>query len=80
MRAAILEEFDHPLVVEEVDFLAPGPNHVLVRTTASAFCITDCINQHGQLGKQLPTILGHSGVGVVEETGSHVSASSPVSG
>jgi len=73
MRAAILEEFDQPLVVEEVELLPPGPNHVVVRTTASAFCITDCMNQHGHLGKLLPTVLGHSGVGIVEEVGSRVS-------
>ena len=77
MRAAILEEFDRPLVIEEVELLAPGPNHVVVRTSASAFCITDCMNQHGHLGKKLPTILGHSGVGIVEEVGSHVSGIEP---
>jgi S-(hydroxymethyl)glutathione dehydrogenase/alcohol dehydrogenase len=77
MKAAILEAFDQPLVVEEVELLPPGPNHVVVRTTASAFCITDCMNQHGHLGKQLPTILGHSGVGLVEEVGSQVSGLEP---
>jgi S-(hydroxymethyl)glutathione dehydrogenase/alcohol dehydrogenase len=77
MRAAILEAFDEPLVVEEVELLAPGPNHVVVRTSASAFCITDCMNQHGYLGKQLPTILGHSGVGVIEEVGTQVAGLQP---
>jgi S-(hydroxymethyl)glutathione dehydrogenase / alcohol dehydrogenase len=72
VRAAILEEFGKPLVVEEVELLPPGPSHVIVRTTASVFCITDCINQRGDLGKQLPTILGHAGVGVVEELGRDV--------
>src|SRR5690349_15013037 len=69
MKAAILEEFNAPLVVEEVELLPPGPQHVIVRTTASAFCYTDCMNQRGDLGKQLPTILGHAGIGVVEEVG-----------
>jgi S-(hydroxymethyl)glutathione dehydrogenase/alcohol dehydrogenase len=72
VKAAILEEFGTPLAVEEVDLLPPGPGDVVVRTTASAFCITDCINQRGELGKQLPTILGHSGVGFIEEIGSRV--------
>ena len=69
MRAAILEEFGRPLVVEEVDLLPPAPDGVIVRTGASAFCITDCTNQRGDLGKKLPTVLGHAGMGVVEEVG-----------
>jgi S-(hydroxymethyl)glutathione dehydrogenase/alcohol dehydrogenase len=72
VKAAILEEFGKPLVVEEVELLPPARNGAVVRTTASAFCVTDCINQRGGLGKRLPTILGHSGVGIVEELGAEV--------
>jgi S-(hydroxymethyl)glutathione dehydrogenase/alcohol dehydrogenase len=72
VKAAILEEFGKPLVVEEVELLPPGPNHVVVRTGASVFCITDCMNKAGALGKKLPTILGHAGVGVIEELGRDV--------
>ena len=72
MKAAILEEFGAPLVVEEVEFLPPGPQHVVVRTGATVFCATDWMNQSGRLGKELPTILGHSGVGVIEALGSAV--------
>jgi S-(hydroxymethyl)glutathione dehydrogenase/alcohol dehydrogenase len=45
---------------------------VIVRTTAAVFCVTDCISQSGRLGKQLPVILGHAGVGVIEEVGEAV--------
>ena len=72
MRAAILEEFGKPLAVEEVELLPPAPNHVIVRTGASVFCVTDCMNQRGDLAKKLPTILGHAGVGVIEELGRDV--------
>lgn len=72
MRAAILEEFGKPLAVEDVELLPPGPSHVVVRTTASVFCVTDHMNQQGALAKKLPTILGHAGVGVIEELGSAV--------
>ena len=72
MKAAILEEYGAPLVVEEVELLPTGPRHVVVRTTATVFCATDWMNQSGRLGKELPTILGHSGVGVVEAVGSQV--------
>ena len=77
MKAAILEEFHQPLVVEEVELLPPAPDGAIVRTTASAFCITDCMNQRGELGKKLPTILGHAGFGVVEEVGAEVTRRPP---
>ena len=77
MKAAILEEFHQPLVVEEVELLPPAPDGAIVRTTASAFCITDCMNQRGELGKKLPTILGHAGFGVVEEVGPEVTGPAP---
>lgn len=77
MRAAILREFATPFVVEDVDVLPPGPEDVLVRTGAAAFCITDVINQRGELGKHPPTILGHSAVGIVEEVGSDVNGFRP---
>jgi S-(hydroxymethyl)glutathione dehydrogenase/alcohol dehydrogenase len=72
MKAAILEDFGAPLVVEEIALTPPGPQHVVVRTTATVFCATDWMNQSGRLGKELPTILGHSGVGVIEALGSQV--------
>ena len=72
MRAAILVAVDEPMVVEDVELLPPEPHHVIVRTGASAFCFTDCMNQHGALVKKLPTVLGHAGMGVVEELGAQV--------
>ena len=69
MKAAILEAFGAPFAVEEVELLPPGPTEVVVRTGATVFCITDCINARGELGKEPPTILGHAGIGVVEEVG-----------
>ena len=72
MRAALLVEVGAPLVVEDVDLLPPGPTHVIVRMTASALCYTDCMNRRGDLVKKLPTILGHAGIGIVEEIGSSI--------
>jgi threonine dehydrogenase-like Zn-dependent dehydrogenase len=49
------------------------PNDVIVRLTASAICGTDLHMIRGTLpGMQEGTILGHEGVGVVEEVGSAV--------
>ena len=72
MKAALLVEIGAPLCVEEVDLLPPEPRHVIVRMTATALCYTDCMNRRGDLVKKLPTILGHAGIGVVEEVGSAV--------
>jgi S-(hydroxymethyl)glutathione dehydrogenase/alcohol dehydrogenase len=72
MRAALLAELKQPFVVEDVDLLDPTPGRVIVRTGATPFCSTDCINQRGDLGKVPPTILGHASIGVVEEVGADV--------
>jgi Zn-dependent alcohol dehydrogenase len=72
VRAALLAELKQPFVVEDVELLDPTPGRVIVRTGATPFCSTDCINQRGDLGKVPPTILGHASIGVVEEVGADV--------
>jgi Zn-dependent alcohol dehydrogenase len=77
MKAAILEAFDEPFLVEEVELLPPEPHDVIVRTSATVFCITDCINQHGGSTKEPPYVTGHSAVGVIEEVGSEATLFRP---
>ena len=72
MRAALLTAVKEPFEVEEIDYLDPGPGRVLVRTGASPFCSTDCVNWRGELGKIPPTILGHASMGEVLEVGAGV--------
>lgn len=72
MRAALLTAFKEPMVVEDIDYLDPAPGRVLVRTGASPFCSTDCVNWRGELGKVPPTILGHASMGEVIEVGRDV--------
>ena len=72
MRAALLVAFKEPFVVEEIDYLDPAPGRVTVRTGASPFCSTDCVNWRGELGKVPPTILGHASMGEVVEVGADV--------
>jgi S-(hydroxymethyl)glutathione dehydrogenase/alcohol dehydrogenase len=69
MRAALLTAFKQPFVVEDIDYLDPAPGRVLIRTGASPFCSTDCVNWRGELGKVPPTILGHASMGEVIEVG-----------
>jgi Zn-dependent alcohol dehydrogenase len=72
VRAAVLEAVDAPFVVEDVEPRPLGAREVRVRTGGAAFCITDCLVQHGALPARHPAILGHSAIGVVEEAGPDV--------
>jgi S-(hydroxymethyl)glutathione dehydrogenase/alcohol dehydrogenase len=73
IRAAVLEEFEKPLVVQEVDLAEPGPGEVLVRLLACGVCHTDMYTASGvDPSGYAPTVLGHEGAGVVERTGEGV--------
>jgi S-(hydroxymethyl)glutathione dehydrogenase/alcohol dehydrogenase len=74
MRAAVLEEFGQPLVVQELELAEPGPGEVLVRLRACGVCHTDMYTASGvDPSGYAPTVLGHEGAGVVERCGPGVS-------
>jgi S-(hydroxymethyl)glutathione dehydrogenase/alcohol dehydrogenase len=74
IRAAVLEEFAKPLVVQEVELAEPGPGEVLVRLVACGVCHTDMYTASGvDPSGYAPTVLGHEGAGVVERVGEGVS-------
>jgi S-(hydroxymethyl)glutathione dehydrogenase/alcohol dehydrogenase len=73
MRAAVLEEFGAPLVVQEVDLAEPKAGEVLVRLEACGVCHTDMYTASGaDPSGYAPTVLGHEGAGVVEALGPDV--------
>jgi S-(hydroxymethyl)glutathione dehydrogenase/alcohol dehydrogenase len=73
IRAAVLEEFAAPLVVQEVNLAEPGPGEVLVRLVACGVCHTDMYTASGvDPSGYAPTVLGHEGAGVVERLGEGV--------
>ena len=72
MKAAVLQTLASPFVVEDLDYLPPEPDRVLVRTHATPFCSTDCTNWAGKFGKVPPVILGHASIGEVVEVGRDV--------
>ena len=73
MRAAVLEEFGAPLVVQEVDLADPAAGEVLVRLVACGVCHTDLYTASGaDPSGYAPTVLGHEGAGVVEAVGEGV--------
>jgi S-(hydroxymethyl)glutathione dehydrogenase/alcohol dehydrogenase len=73
MRAAVLEEFGKPLVIQEVDLAEPKAGEVLVRLEACGVCHTDLYTASGaDPSGYAPTVLGHEGAGVVEAVGPDV--------
>ena len=73
IRAAVLEEFGHPLVVQDVDLAPPQAGEVLVRIEACGVCHTDLYTASGaDPSGYVPTVLGHEGAGVVEAVGEGV--------
>ncbi len=74
IRAAVLEEFGQPLVVQEVELAEPKEGEVLVRLEACGVCHTDMYTASGaDPSGYAPTVLGHEGAGIVEKTGPGVS-------
>jgi S-(hydroxymethyl)glutathione dehydrogenase/alcohol dehydrogenase len=70
VRAAVLEEFGHPLEVQELDLAEPHDAEVLVRLVACGVCHTDLFTASGaDPSGYKPTVLGHEGAGVVEKLG-----------
>src|SRR5438552_16172579 len=73
MRAAVLEEFGKPLVVQDVELAEPQAGEVLVRLAACGVCHTDLYTASGaDPSGYAPTVLGHEGAGVVERVGDGV--------
>ena len=64
IRAAVLEEFAKPLVVQDVELDEPGPGEVLVRLAACGVCHTDLYTASGaDPSGYAPTVLGPRGRG-----------------
>ena len=75
MRAAVLEAFGEPLVVQEVELADPKAGEVLVRLVACGVCHTDLYTASGaDPSGYAPAVLGHEGAGVVERVGEGVSS------
>ena len=75
IRAAVLEEFGQPLVVQEIDLAEPKAGEVLVRLVACGVCHTDLYTASGaDPSGYAPCVLGHEGAGVVERVGGGVTS------
>lgn len=61
-----------PLVVEELELEAPGPDEVLVKIAAAGLCHSDLSVINGDRPRPTPMLLGHEAAGIVQETGGGV--------
>ncbi len=78
IKAAVLEEFGKPLVIQDVDIAEPKAGEVLVRVEACGVCHTDLYTASGaDPTGYAPCVLGHEGAGVVERVGPGVTLVAP---
>jgi alcohol dehydrogenase, propanol-preferring len=71
MHAAVVHDFERPLVLEEVAMPVAGPGEIIVRVEDSGLCHTDIHAAHGDwpIKPTPPFTPGHEGVGIVEQVG-----------
>jgi len=76
MKAAVVEQFGKPLMLQEWDIPVPGPGQILVKTEACGVCHTDVHAARGDwpVKPTLPFIPGHEGIGLVVAAGTGVKA------
>ncbi len=72
MKAALITEYNNPLLIEDVTPLPIGAREVRVRIDASGVCHSDLSVMRGAVPMGLPMIMGHEGAGTVLEVGSDV--------
>ena len=72
MRAAVLKEFGQPFEMMDLEQAPPGPGEVRVKLMACAICHSDIHFADGELGGELPMVLGHEASGEIVELGEGV--------
>ncbi|MFQ5873067.1 MAG: Zn-dependent alcohol dehydrogenase [Dehalococcoidia bacterium] len=77
MKAAVLYEYNSPLVVEEVELDDPKAGEVLVEIGAAGICRSDYHFMKGEAHASLPIVLGHEGSGTVQQVGDGVTMVKP---
>jgi threonine dehydrogenase-like Zn-dependent dehydrogenase len=77
MRAVVYEDVRKVRVEEVPDPKLEEPRDAVVRVTTAAICGSDLHFYHGKAPLQPGDLLGHEGVGVVEQVGTEVERFSP---
>lgn len=76
IHAAMANSADLPFTTSELTLRTPGPNELLVKVAATGICHTDVMTKAKGLC-DFPIVLGHEGVGVVEQVGESVDGFEP---
>lgn len=71
-KRAVLVTPNEPLEIWDREVPAPGPGEVLVRVTMGGVCGSDVHMWQGDVLLPFPIVLGHEGIGVIEELGEGV--------
>jgi S-(hydroxymethyl)glutathione dehydrogenase/alcohol dehydrogenase len=78
MKAAVLEAFNAPLVIRDLELAEPAAFEVVVRTAAVGVCHSDLLAWEGfRPAMPLPAVLGHEVAGVVDQVGTGVTDLAP---
>ena len=77
MKAAVLYDYNTPLVIEDLELDAPKAGEVRLKTGAAGICRSDLHFMKGEARTVLPSVLGHEGSGVVEQVGEGVTTFKP---
>lgn len=76
MKAAVINEFNQVIEIQDVEIPELGYDDVLIKIKACGVCHTDLHAFHGDwpVKPKLPLIPGHEGVGIVEKVGEGVTS------
>lgn len=77
VTAAVLESYDTPFHLQELEIEEPREGEVLIKIIATGICHTDGLAQHADLPFPTPGVLGHEGAGIVERIGRGVTSVTP---
>jgi len=72
ITAAVLNKYDEPFALEQLELGEPGPGEVIIKIVASGICHTDGLAQHADLPFPTPGVLGHEGSGIIHKVASDV--------
>lgn len=77
MKAAVLQEANTPLTIEDVEIEKPKRREVLLRTAYAGLCHSDLHFMEGLYPFPMPVVLGHEAAAVVEAVGDDVTYVKP---
>ena len=77
MKAAVMYERRKPMVIQDLELVAPGPGEVEIKLMASGVCHSDFNHWQRDTATPLPVVLGHEGAGIVSAVGPNVTRVKP---